>query len=45
MMLSQGLNSQDWQEVNSKVKRANVVQLTFLKQVIDSEMLNRTGQQ
>jgi hypothetical protein len=44
MIIENGLNSIDWQTLNSKVKRANVEQLIFLKQVIDSELIKRTGQ-
>jgi hypothetical protein len=43
-MIQQGLDSEDWKAINSKVKRANVEQLIFLKGVIDTEIIKRTGQ-
>jgi hypothetical protein len=43
MIVEQGLNSKDWKEVLSKVKRANIQQLEFLKSCINTEILKRRG--
>jgi len=39
-----GLSSSDWKTVQSKVCRANIEQLYFLKQVIDQELVKRNNQ-
>jgi hypothetical protein len=43
MIIEQGINSKDWKDVSSKIKRANLQQLTFLVETIKTEILKRRG--
>ena len=44
MIYEQGINSTDFKTLDSKLKRANVEQLHFLKLVIDNELVKRNHQ-
>lgn len=41
--MNEGLNSTDWLSVQSKIKRANIQQLQFLKLCCDEEIQKRRG--
>ena len=42
-MLRQGINGQDWRDVQSKIKQMNMEQLIFLTTAIKEEEMRRTG--
>jgi len=44
MIIEKGLNSKDWKELISKIKRANTEQLEFIKLSCDSEIIKRNKQ-
>jgi len=44
MILESGLTSEDFKAVSSKLKRANLEQLTFITQEVESEIIKRCGQ-
>lgn len=44
MIIEQGLNNEDWQTILSKIKRANIEQLIFIKSSCDTEIVKRKRQ-
>lgn len=44
MIIETGLNSEDFKSITSKIKRANVEQLTFIIEAIKTEIVKRNNQ-
>jgi len=41
MIIEQGLNNKDFQVINSKLQRANIEQLEFIKAELETEIKKR----